>query len=123
MIVNKLNKKKQENFQRRKARVKFSIVSDSNHPRLSVYRSSKHLRAQIIDDRKGLTLMAVSEKDLNDKQLKLKKVEQAAVLGEILAKKALAKNITKVVFDRSGYKYHGRVKAFADAARAAGLEF
>ena len=123
MVNNKIKKKKIQNFQRRKTRVKFSISQDSGHPRLSVYRSNKHIRAQIIDDNKGVTLCAVSEKDLNDKQKKLKKTEQAAALGEVLAKKALDKKIVKVVFDRSGYKYHGRVKALADAARQAGLEF
>lgn len=123
MIKNKLNKKKIENFQRRKARVKFSISQDDGRPRLSVYRSNKNIRAQIIDDNKGVTLCPVSEKDLTNEQKKLKKTEQASALGEVLAKKALAKKISKVIFDRSGYKYHGRVKALAEAARKAGLEF
>ncbi len=123
MMKNKLNKKKIENFQRRKARVKFSISQDDGRPRLSVYRSNKNIRAQIIDDNKGVTLCAVSEKDLTNEQKKLKKTEQALALGEVLAKKALAKKISRVIFDRSGYKYHGRVKALAEAARKAGLEF
>lgn len=123
MTNKKLHNKKIQNFQRRKARVKFSIAKDSNRPRLSVYRSNKYIRAQIIDDKKGVTLCAVSEKDLAGKKGKLNKTEQAAALGEILAKKALEKNIVKVVFDRSGYRYHGRVKSLADAARQAGLEF
>jgi len=91
-----------------------------------VYRSNTNIYAQIIDDTKGQTLVAVSSisKDIKESIKELKgKIEVSKVIGTALAKKALEKNITTVVFDRNGYKYHGRVKAVADAAREAGLKF
>lgn len=92
-------------------------------PRLTVFRSDLHMYAQIIDDTKGVTLCQASTKD---KTLGLKKtndVEAAMAVGKSIGEKAKSKGITKVVFDRSGYIYHGRVKAVADSAREAGLEF
>jgi len=85
-----------------------------------VFRSTKHIYAQIIDDNKGQTLVSVSEKDVD---VSLKGVKIAAAVGQKIAEKALTKKINKVIFDRSGYKYHGRVKALADGARKAGLSF
>ncbi len=87
-------------------------------PRLSVFRSLRHLNAQIIDDNQGVTLCAVSDKEAS----KGKPMEKATELGKLLAEKAMAKKINKVKFDRSCYKYHGRVKALAESAREAGLE-
>jgi len=90
---------------------------------LSIFRSNKHIYAQIIDDTRGVTLAAASTKD---KELSLSigsNVEAAQKVGELVAKRALAAGIAQVVFDRSGYLYHGRVKALADGARSAGLEF
>ena len=106
---------------RRHARVRRKISGTSEMPRLCLYRSNKNIEAQIIDDVKGITLVASSSMSL-----KLENggnIEAAAKVGEDIAKKALANKIEAVVFDRSGYIYHGRVKALAEAAREAGLKF
>jgi len=117
---------------RRKKRVRSKIRVSLKYPRLCVFRSSKHIYAQIIDDRKATTLVSASDielsKDTNGSQKKEKsisqtKTEKAFAVGELIAKKALKKNIKKVVFDRGSYRYHGRVKALADGARKGGLEF
>lgn len=89
-------------------------------PRLSVFRSNKFVYAQLIDDEKGITLVAVHEKELKV-ATGLKKAEKAKELGKLLAEKAIAKKIKQVVLDRSSYKYHGRVKAIADGAREGGI--
>ena len=91
--------------------------------RITVYKSKKNISAQIIDDNSHKTLVSASstEKKLKDK--KIKKMDTSNILGEILAKRAMDKKIKNVYFDRGGYKYHGRVKAFAEAARKGGLEF
>ena len=106
---------------RRHARVRAKISGTSEAPRLCVYRSNKNIEAQIIDDVKGVTLVASSSMSL--KLENGSNIEAAAKVGQDIAQKALAKKIKKVVFDRSGYIYHGRVKALAEAAREAGLEF
>ena len=106
---------------RRHARVRAKISGTSEAPRLCVYRSNKNIEAQIIDDVKGVTLVASSSMSL--KLENGSNVEAATKVGQDIAQKALAKKIKKVVFDRSGYIYHGRVKALAEAAREAGLEF
>jgi large subunit ribosomal protein L18 len=106
---------------RRHARVRTKVSGTAECPRLNVFRSNANIQAQIIDDTKGYTLVSASSE-----QLKLANggnVEAAKTVGTELAKRALEKNITKVVFDRGGYLYHGRVKALAEAAREAGLEF
>lgn len=117
--------KKKESHLKRKARVRKKIVGASERPRLNVYRSNKHIYAQIIEDATGKTLMAAStlNKDLKDKLGNVKKTEAAKKIGEFMAKKAIAKGIDKVVFDRGGFLYHGRIKAVADGAREAGLKF
>ena len=107
--------------QRRHARVRRKISGTSTCPRLNVFRSNKHIHCQIIDDTTGTTLVACSSVEL--KLANGSNVEAAAAVGTELAKRAQAKNIENVVFDRGGYLYHGRVKAVADAARAAGLKF
>jgi large subunit ribosomal protein L18 len=95
-----------------------------NRLRLVVFRSNKALYAQIIDDKKGETLVAANSLKLkNSKTKKLKKIEQAFKVGKLLAERAVKKGIKKVKFDRRGYKYHGRVKALAEGARKGGLEF
>lgn len=98
-----------------------------NRLRLAVFRSNKALYVQIVDDVKGETLVAASEKDLKKvaklKSNKVTKTERARMVGEILAQKAQKKGIKKVKFDRRSYKYHGRVKALAEGARKGGLEF
>jgi large subunit ribosomal protein L18 len=110
-----------EKFIQRKARVKAKVLA-SPRPRLSVFRSNKFLYAQIIDDTKGKTLVSVSSKDKEAEKAKTR-AEKASIIGEALAKKAIKAKIKKVVFDRSGYKYHGVVKALAEGARKGGLEF
>lgn len=110
---------------RRHLRVRKKVFGTAQKPRLSVYRSLKHIYGQLIDDTRGVTLLAVSSltKDLREQLKGKKKTEQAMIVGEYLGKKALEKGITQVVFDRGGFLYHGRVKAFADGARKAGLKF
>jgi len=112
-----------QRFVRRKSRTKFGIKSRDSKPRLSVFRSLKYISAQIIDDIKGVTLVAATEHELSAADKKLTKVERAEKIGAIIAKKAQEKKISQVAFDRSGYRYHGRVKALADAARISGLQF
>ena len=100
------------------------ILGTSKRPRLSVFRSNKGMYAQMINDEKGTSLVAASVKDLSKKQVKGKTgIEIATLVGEELAKKARKKRITKVIFDRRAYKYHGQVKALAESARKGGLKF
>ena len=106
---------------RRHARVRAKISGTAETPRLCLYRSNKHIEAQIIDDVKGTTLASSSSIVL--KLENGSNIEAAKAVGMDVAKKALALNITSVVFDRSGYVYHGRVKALAEGAREAGLKF
>lgn len=109
---------------RKQKRVRAKIFGTEERPRLAVFRSHKYIYAQLIDDKNGHTLVAASEKDILDKEPeKYSKTEIAKMVGEALAQKALVSNIKTVVFDRRGYKYHGRVKALADGARSGGLEF
>lgn len=110
---------------RRHRRIRKKISGTPERPRLNVFRSLKHMYAQIIDDTRGVTLVAAStlDKALRDQISNGGNVESARKVGELVAKRALEKGITKVVFDRGGYKYHGRVRALAEAAREAGLDF
>jgi large subunit ribosomal protein L18 len=110
---------------RRHARVRERLAGTPDRPRLAVFRSSNHIYAQIIDDAAGHTLAAASDEDadVRGERSGKKKSEVAALVGESLAKKAKDKKITSVVFDRGGFRYHGRVKALADAARKGGLGF
>jgi large subunit ribosomal protein L18 len=103
-------------------RIRRRVAGSGERPRLAVFRSLNHIYAQVIDDRQGLTLVAASsvEKDLRGKG---GNVEGAKLIGKTVAERARQKGIARVVFDRGGYLYHGRVKALADAARQAGLEF
>lgn len=107
---------------KRHKRVRAKISGTSVKPRLCVYRSSKHIQAQIIDDVNGTTLVTASSYETDLKSIGGNK-DGAKQIGELVAKRALEKNITEVVFDRGGYLYHGRVKSLADAAREAGLKF
>lgn len=106
-------------------RLRNRISGTAERPRLAVFRSNNHMYAQIIDDTVGNTLVAAStlEKDIKDALEKTNNKDAAAKVGEAIAKKALEKGITTVVFDRGGYLYHGKVQALADAAREAGLTF
>ena len=111
--------------QRRHARVRTKVEGSSTRPRLCVFRSLKHIYAQVIDDYGRRTLVAASTLDaeLNGKLAGKAKTGQSELVGSLIAKRALAKGIKEVAFDRSGYKYQGRVKALAEAARTAGLKF
>ena len=109
---------------KRHLRVRKKIEGTAARPRLSIYRSSKHMYAQIIDDSQGVTLAAASTQDKELTEVgNGGNVDAAKQVGELIAKRAKEKGIDKVVFDRGGYLYHGRVQALADAAREAGLEF
>lgn len=111
--------------ERRHARVRSKVVGTSQRPRLNVHRSLNHIYAQVIDDSHDHTLLAVSTLDLSLRQSLAgkNKTQQAAIVGKTLAERAVQAGITQVVFDRGGYKYHGRVKALAEASREGGLQF
>ena len=106
-------------------RIRNRFAGTAERPRLAVFRSNNHMYAQIIDDTVGNTLVSAStlQKDVKAELEKTNNVEAAAKLGEVIAKKALEKGITNVVFDRGGFIYQGKIKALADAAREAGLQF
>ena len=115
-----------ELFQKRKDRVRSSLKKAANGKmRLSVFRSGKHIYAQIIDDIKGATVVSAStlDKEIRESIKKSSTVEAAGFIGKTIAERAVKNGVSEVVFDRGGYIYHGRVKALADAARAAGLKF
>jgi len=121
--------KKQEKKQRRHKRIRAKIQGTKDVPRLGVFRSGRHIYAQLIDDEKGKTLASASDKELG-KAAKTKKKEglsgkkeAAFKVGQLIAEKGKKIKVARVVFDRSGYKYHGRVKALADGAREAGFKF
>ncbi len=116
-------KTKKELRERKHMRLRKKISGTAECPRLSVFFSLKHASAQIIDDVNGKTIVASSTTEKTFPADKMKFVEKAKILGGIVAKKAIDVAITKVVFDRGGFKYTGKVKAFADAAREAGLKF
>lgn len=114
------HKIKQAKRERRKGRVRAKVYGTEKCPRLSVFRSNKAVYAQIINDENGKTVIGISSGEVKAKD---KKTVISSELGKMLAEKALAKGIKEVVFDRNGYKYHGRVKALAEGARAGGLKF
>jgi large subunit ribosomal protein L18 len=116
---------KLERRTRIKMRIRKKVNGTADIPRLAVYRSNKQIYVQVVDDLNKVTLLAVSsrEKEVAEKSTGIKKVEQAKLVGKLLAEKCKEKGIQSVVFDRSGYKYHGRVKSLADAAREGGLKF
>jgi len=115
------DKLKNQIKQRRKSRVKAKVSGTSIRPRLSIFRSLKHIRAQLVDDQMGKTLTYANDSEVNDS--KSAKVDIAFKVGELIAQKAKKLGIKNVVFDKSSYKYHGRVKSVADGARKGGLEF
>jgi len=108
---------------RRHARVRKTVRGTAARPRLAVFRSNKHITAQIIDDRAGTTLAAASSTEAAMRATAHGNISEAKQVGALLGERAKAKGITTVAFDRGGYLYHGRVAALADAAREAGLEF
>lgn len=109
--------------QKRHLRIRQNINGTTEKPRLNVYRSNKQIYVQIINDVNGTTLVSASSLDKEIKLTNGSNVDAATAVGNLIAKRALAANIKNVVFDRGGYLYHGRIKALADAARQAGLEF
>ncbi len=111
--------------ERRHTHIRTRVSGTPERPRLNVFRSLNHIYAQIIDDSLGQTLASAStiDVDVREQVAELPKTDQAKVVGRVVAERALDKGIKQVVFDRGGYKYHGRVKALAEAAREAGLEF
>lgn len=114
------SKIKREKQQRRHKRVRVKISGTAEAPRLCVFRSAKYIYAQLIDDQKRKTIIAVDDRKVNEKKTK---IDKAWKVGKLIAKEAIKKKIKKVVFDRRGYKYHGRVKAIAEGAREGGLRF
>ena len=114
----RIPKTRQDLRARRHLRVRKNVAGTPERPRLVVFRSLKHITAQIVDDTTGRTLMTVTSVKLEGK-----KSEKSVEVGKMIAEKAKAAGVSKVVFDRAGYKYHGRVKAVADGAREGGLEF
>lgn len=118
-------KTKKEKRERRHLRVRAALAGTASRPRLSVFRSNKHIVAQLIDDEVGKTLVAVADQEIKgtkDKKDDFVKIKKSEEVGKLLAEKAKAKKILKAVFDRGGYRYTGRVKAVAEGARAGGLE-
>lgn len=111
-----------KNRLQKKRRIRAKITGTKERPRFSVFRSNKSIYAQLIDDEKGVTLVGVSENQLG-KEKPEKKIDKSKALGLLIAKLAISKKIKNVVFDRSGYAYHGRVKEIAQAAREGGLKF
>ncbi len=110
---------------RRHRRIRSELKGSSAQPRLCVFRSLNHIYAQVIDDEAGATLVSASTivEELKSKADGKNKIDQAKLVGSLVAKQALGKGIKEVVFDRGGYRYHGRIKALAEAARQAGLKF
>lgn len=122
-MINKKNKKL--TTAKRHKRIRVSLSGTSEKPRLAVYKSTKHIYAQIIDDTKGITLTSAGsvEQVVKEKMPHGGNIEASKVIGKMVAERALKAGISKVVFDRGGNLYHGRIAALADAAREAGLEF
>lgn len=111
---------KQAKLQTRKKRVRARVMGSGDRPRLNVYRSTKHLFVQLINDDKGLTVVSAHDRELKKG---LAQMDKAKEIGKLIAKKALAKKIDQVVFDRGGRPFHGRIKAVAEGAREGGLKF
>lgn len=122
-MIKPVNKKAKTKKRHQSIRVKLSGTSEA--PRLAVYRSTKHIYAQLIDDTKGITIESAStiDKDLKANLSHGGNIESAKIVGQAIAKKALKAGVKDVVFDRGGFLYHGRIAALADAAREAGLNF
>lgn len=122
-MIKQIDKKKSRLKIKKRIRSKISGTAES--PRLSIYKSNKHVYGQLIDDVTAITLVAASTKTaaITSQMSDLKGIERAAIVGKHLAEIAKEKGIERVIFDRNGFRYHGQVKAFADAAREAGLKF
>ena len=110
-------------FKKRQSRNRHRLTTHGTRPRLSIFRSGKHIYAQVIDDIQAVTVASASTNEKDSKAAKSWNVEAATSVGKKIAERAKAAGVTQVMFDRGGYIYHGRIKALADAARAGGLEF
>lgn len=119
------NNKREDSRLKRKVRIRKNIFGTEERPRLSVFRSAKHIYAQVVIDSTGSTIVAAStlSPEIRDSIADVEKSDAAKKVGELIGKKALEKNIKKVVFDRNGFLYHGRIKALAEGARESGLDF
>jgi len=106
-----------------KRRIRKIVVGTADRPRMSVFRSNKQIYVQLIDDSNGTVLIAASSREKEEVDNKVNKIEQASLVGALIAEKAKAAKIETVVFDRNGYLYHGRIKSLAEAARKGGLKF
>lgn len=120
-----IQRSREERRKIRHRRLRQRVVGTPDRPRLSVFRSLRHIYAQVIDDTRGQTLVAAStrEPEIASQVAGLKRVEQSRAVGQVLAQRAREKGIVRVVLDRGGYAYHGRVKSLAEGAREGGLEF
>jgi large subunit ribosomal protein L18 len=125
MKMSKKREKKRVARERRHRRVRKRVLGTAERPRLNVFRSLNHIYAQIIDDIQGVTLASAStiDKEVRPEAQGLPKTEQAKLVGQTLARRALERGVKQVVFDRGGYLYHGRVKALAEGSREGGLKF
>lgn len=128
MRIRNIQKSARARLARRKARVRARVIGTAARPRLAVFRSLKHVRAQIVDDAAGRTLASAADADLGKKKAAAPegmaaKVAAAYAVGQLVAERAKAAGITAVVFDRGGQRYHGRIRALAEGARAGGLTF
>jgi large subunit ribosomal protein L18 len=124
-MVNKKGLRRPSERKVRHLRVRKRVNGTPERLRLNVFRSSAHIYAQVIDDTKGITVATASsiDTDLREQLTGQKKMDKSAAVGKLVAERAQAKGVTRVVFDRGGYRYHGRIKAVAEAAREAGLDF
>ena len=113
----------QDLFKKRQSRNRFRLSSHGSRPRLSIFRSGKHIYAQVIDDTRAVTVASASSNEKEGKEGKSWNVAAATAVGQKIAERAKAAGVTQVMFDRGGYIYHGRIKALAEAAREGGLEF
>jgi large subunit ribosomal protein L18 len=113
----------QDLFKKRQSRTRHRLTTHGTRPRLTVFRSGKHIYAQVIDDIKALTIASASSNEKDSKEAKSWNVAAASNVGKKIAERAKAAGVSQVMFDRGGYIYHGRIKALADAARDSGLEF
>ena len=109
--------------EKRHARIRLRVAGAADRPRLAVFRSLNHIYAQVIDDSSGRTLAAASSLEPDLRSAKGTKAAEAAVVGRLVAQRARSAGVARVVFDRAGFRYHGRIKSLADAAREAGLDF
>ncbi|HEX5013723.1 MAG TPA: 50S ribosomal protein L18 [Candidatus Limnocylindrales bacterium] len=109
--------------QKRHVRIRLRMEGSAERPRLAVFRSNSHIYAQVIDDASGRTLATASTVEKELRGAKQTKTEEAAVVGRLVAERAKSAGVERVVFDRAGFRYHGRIKSLADAAREAGLDF